>query len=80
MKKKILTEHQGQKLWVQWDGTRFAIIEEWDIKCGYGGKWPIPLNPREMYEASEFERRYNTKYRAELEEKRIVNIIGAVEK
>lgn len=68
MKEKILTEGEGQKLSINWDGTRFAIIEEWDKKHGYGGKWVIVLSPREAQEAADFiNARLNT-------------IIGAVEK
>ncbi|KKL94506.1 hypothetical protein LCGC14_1863930, partial [marine sediment metagenome] len=67
MEEKILTDHKGQRLSIKWDGTRFSLVEEWDARHGYGGKWPILLSPKEMYGASEFERKHNTKYRAELE-------------
>ena len=78
MNERILTEHQGQKLSIKWDDTRFAITEEWDNRHGYGGKWPILLSPREMHDVAEFERKYNTKYIAGLKEK--YSIIGYVDK
>ena len=37
MKEKILTEYKGQKLSIVWDEEKFAIIEEWDKRHGYGG-------------------------------------------
>ena len=71
MEEKILTDHKGQRLSIKWDGTRFSLVEEWDARHGYGGLWPIVLNPREAQEISEFINAHNGRYRAELRDRRI---------
>ena len=52
MKGKILVDNTGELIRVVWDGTRFAITQQYKNICAPSRT--IILNPREMFDLIEF--------------------------